>query len=57
MHFYNAPMFPSVQVSPKFITPVTPRQHTRLTTTNAVEINRRKYGVNTCLETICHGSV
>ena len=26
-------------------TPVTPRQPTRLTTTNVVEINRREYGV------------
>ena len=30
-------------------TPVAPIQPTRLTTTNAVEINRREYGVNTCL--------
>ena len=38
------------------ITPVTPRQTTRLPTTNAVKINRREYDVNTCLGTICHGS-
>ena len=37
-------------------TPVTPRQPTRLTTTNGVEINRREQGVNTCLWTTCHGS-
>ena len=33
-------------------TPVTQRQPTRLTTTNAVEINRREWGVDTCLGTI-----
>ena len=32
---------------------VTPRQPTRLTTTNAAEINEREYGVNTCLGTTC----
>ena len=37
-------------------TPATPRLPTRLTTTNAVEINRREQGVNTCLGTTCHGS-
>ena len=34
----------------------TPRQPTRLTTTNAVEISRREWGVNTCLGITCHGS-
>ena len=37
-------------------TPDTPRQQTRLSTTNADEINRRGYGVNTCQGTTCHGS-
>ena len=32
-------------------TPVALRQPTRLTTSNTVELNRRKYGVNTCLGT------
>ena len=36
--------------------PGTPGQPTRLSTTNEVEINRRELGVNTCLETTCHGS-
>ena len=35
---------------------VTPRQPTRQTTINAVEINKREYGVNTCSGTTCHGS-
>ena len=37
-------------------TPVTQRQPTRLTTTNAFENNRQVLGVNTCLGTTCHGS-
>ena len=40
----------------KLSTPVTLRQPTRLTTSNAVEINRREQGVNTSLRTTCHGS-
>ena len=39
-----------------YLTPVTPRQPTRLTTTNAVKINKPEYSVNTCLGTACHGS-
>ena len=36
--------------------PVTPIQPIRLTTTSAVEINRREQCINTCLGTSCHGS-
>lgn len=38
------------------VTPATPRQRTRLTTTNEVEINGREKGVNTCQETTYLGS-
>ena len=49
--------FDPSQIQKNFNTPVTPRQPTRLTTTNAVGINRQEYGLNTCLGTTCHGSV
>ena len=37
-------------------TPVNPTKPTRLTITNAFEINRREQDVDTCLGTTCHGS-
>ena len=39
------------------LTPVTLRQPMGQRTTNAAEISKQSYGVNTCLGTTCHGSV
>ena len=52
---YRSPTLNSILISVVF-TPITPRQPTRPTKINAVEINRWNKGVNICLGTICHGS-
>ena len=49
------PMLDSDKENKLHHTSVTPRQPTRLTKTTAFQINRREYGVNTCLGTTCHG--
>ena len=52
IHYFQFVIFITITIS----TPVTPRKPTRLTTTNAVEINMREWSVNTCLGTTFNGS-
>ena len=52
----KGPLNPKQPTNQLICTPVTHRQPTRQRTTNATEINKQSWGVNTCLGTTCHGS-